>query len=40
MKTAFSNSNKDNVAITTLIAVGFFVVAIGFSATTLLSPAR
>lgn len=31
MKTAFSNSNKDNVAITTLIAVGFFVVATGFS---------
>ncbi len=30
MKTAFTSNNKDNIAITTLIAVGFFVVAIGF----------
>ena len=29
MKTAFTNSNKDNVAITTLIAAGLFVLASG-----------
>ena len=29
MKTAFNNSNKDNVAITTLIAAGLFVLASG-----------
>lgn len=29
MKTAFTSNNKDNIAITTLIAVGLFVVASG-----------
>ena len=29
MKTAFNGNNKDNVAITTLIAAGFFVLASG-----------
>ena len=29
MKTAFTSNNKDNIAIATLIAVGFFVVANG-----------
>ncbi|MCY7387195.1 MAG: hypothetical protein LH481_03890 [Burkholderiales bacterium] len=30
MKTAFNSSNKDNVAITTLLAVSLFALASGF----------